>query len=212
MLQDDYINSGFKAYKTYLAIKQHFKSDKYDFFRYNGEIRASLDTFRKRNDRYFFAKVGKNMKDQQEVINFFVANIIEQGTDTWVGDMCGDEAESAYKNWQKRQMHLEKMFREEIEDLFQTASEGSGELLDYFRVKGNQHPEIVVWLLQGRMSVETFIILDRLTGFIRMIDKKIDDPYVWSKIVRKCRKYDPFVRRDSRFHKLFNDLFREYFK
>lgn len=211
MVDQNYLKGGFGAYKTYLAIKQHFKNDKYDFFKYNGEIRATPQSFEKRNDRYFFAKLAKNMS-AEEVTNFFVANMITQGTDTWVGDMCGDEAMKEYTSWQRRNMSLLKVFRDEIEDLFQTASERSGELLDFFRVKDNQHPEIVVWLLQGRISVETFIILDRLVGFIDLIDKKLDDPYVWKKIVRKCRKYEPFVKKDERFKTVLNELFREFFK
>ena len=47
----------FQAYKTYVAIKNHFTSKTYDFFKYNGRTKASRSTFEKRNDKYFFSKL-----------------------------------------------------------------------------------------------------------------------------------------------------------
>ena len=41
---------GFDVYKTYLAIKLHFQSDSYDYYKYGGKVNAKLDTFTKRKD------------------------------------------------------------------------------------------------------------------------------------------------------------------
>ena len=48
---------GFDVYKTYLAVKLHFASDTYDYYKYDGKVNAKLDTFTKRKDRYFFHKL-----------------------------------------------------------------------------------------------------------------------------------------------------------
>ena len=48
---------GFDVYKTYLAVKLHFTSDTYDYYKYDGKVNAKLDTFTKRKDRYFFHKL-----------------------------------------------------------------------------------------------------------------------------------------------------------
>ena len=45
---------GFDVYKIYLAIKLHFTSESYDYFKHNGKTTARLATFTKRRDRYFF--------------------------------------------------------------------------------------------------------------------------------------------------------------
>ena len=45
---------GFDVYKVYLGVKLHFTTDTYDYVKYGGKTNATLDTFTKRKDRYFF--------------------------------------------------------------------------------------------------------------------------------------------------------------
>ena len=37
--------TGFEVYKMYLALKQHFTKPDYDFWKYNGKIRANEKSF-----------------------------------------------------------------------------------------------------------------------------------------------------------------------
>ena len=60
---------GFSVFKTYLAIKLHFSSDTYDYFKYEGKVNCKLETFTKRNDRYFFHKLSTKYKPT-EIINY----------------------------------------------------------------------------------------------------------------------------------------------
>ena len=50
---------GYNAYKTYVALKNHFKSDSYDYFKYKGKARVKEETFLKRKDKFFFEKIRK---------------------------------------------------------------------------------------------------------------------------------------------------------
>ena len=45
---------GFEVFKAYLAIKLHFTTDTYNYDEYGGKVNCKLETFTKRNDRYFF--------------------------------------------------------------------------------------------------------------------------------------------------------------
>lgn len=49
--------TGFEVYKMYLALKQHFTKEKYDFYKYNGKVRANEKSFEESSDRYFFKKL-----------------------------------------------------------------------------------------------------------------------------------------------------------
>ena len=49
----------FECYKTYVAMKQHFTKDKYDYFKYGGKSRASATSFKGRKDRYFFERMSR---------------------------------------------------------------------------------------------------------------------------------------------------------
>ena len=66
--------SPFDTYKEYLAYKNHFTKEKYDYQRYGGKSRAKIDSFYKRKDRYFFEKMSRKYKDP-EIKDFFLASI-----------------------------------------------------------------------------------------------------------------------------------------
>ena len=65
----------FDTYKTYLALKNHFTKDNYDYHKYCGKVRASVDSFYKRKDRFWFERVSRNKTDK-EVLNYFVSNFV----------------------------------------------------------------------------------------------------------------------------------------
>ena len=54
---------GFDSYQLYLAIKLHFNSKDYDFVQYNGKVKADLNAFMKRKDKYHFGKLSRLYKD-----------------------------------------------------------------------------------------------------------------------------------------------------
>ena len=65
----------FDAYKCYLSLKNHFTKDSYDYHKYCGKTRATVQSFYKRKDRFWFEKLARNKTDE-EVVNFFVSNFI----------------------------------------------------------------------------------------------------------------------------------------
>lgn len=70
----------YDAYKAYLAIRMHFRSDSYDYFKYNGAIRSSPDTFKKRKDTRVFLKISEKL----DPLAFIAGNIMFNPNE-WVG-------------------------------------------------------------------------------------------------------------------------------
>jgi hypothetical protein len=66
--------SPFETYQAYLGIKNHFSNPKYDYFKYK-KTRATLTSFNKRKDRYFFEKTSRKYQDK-EIVNFLVSNFV----------------------------------------------------------------------------------------------------------------------------------------
>ena len=58
----------FDAYKQYLSLKNHFTKEKYDYHKYCGKSRATVQSFYKRKDRFWFEKLARN-KDDKEVVS-----------------------------------------------------------------------------------------------------------------------------------------------
>lgn len=186
----------FDTYKQYLAFKQHFTRKSYDYFRYAGKSRASLDSFYKRKDRYFFEKMSRKYSDD-DIKNFFVANFVatDNPNGLWIGEIIRS-GESVYSSWQNRQQSLYYQFTQHTEDMLSEYS-----LEELFSTSG-QHPPILKMFLSGNISIETTTIYDKIFLFGNNLDKKLTDP-VWEGISLKIKKYAPFLNIDIPKYKTY---------
>ncbi len=191
----------FDTYKCYLSLKNHFTKDSYDYHKYCGKSRATVQSFYKRKDRFWFEKFSRSKTDA-EVVEFFVSNFISC-TDPgrlWIGEMM-KEGDVRYTEWKKRTQSLSYIFKEEIESVF--TSKNFDEM---FLIKSNQHPQILKEHLQSNISLETMLILDKIVGYKTNFDKKLDDP-VWKSISMKILKYNPFLQIDIfKFKKILKEI------
>ena len=191
----------FDAYKCYLSLKNHFTKDKYDYHKYCGKSRATVQSFYKRKDRFWFEKLARN-KDDKEVVDFFVSNFITC-TDPgklWIGEMIR-EGEGRYTDWKKRNQSLSYIFKGEIESVFEDNNFDS-----MFVINGSSHPRILKLYLSGDVSIETFVILDRILGFKNQFDSKLSDP-VWETVSMRMKKYSPFLNIDVfRYKKILKEV------
>jgi hypothetical protein len=177
------------AYKIYVAVKNHFTLDSYDYFKYNKKANVSYDSFLKRKDKLFFAKLGNRKNDYLE--DFLVANFLHDPK-IWVGELLSEESESRYKDWKKRQESLTYMFKNEISFL-EGLSEN--ELNEWFHIEQNDHPKIVKRYLRGEMSLDSFVILNSILNFVPKLDKQLSDP-IYKEVSKLCKKYQPFLKYD----------------
>jgi hypothetical protein len=177
----------FDVYKTYLALKNHFTKETYDYHKYCGRSRASVASFNKRKDRYFFEKMSRQKTDEQ-IKAYFVANFVEC-TDPgrlWIGEIIAN-GEQNYSEWAKRVQSLTYMFKTESEVFISKENFSS-----LFECKPNKHPEILRKYLQKAITIETMVILDDVLGYVKKFDKKLTDP-VWETVSFKIKKYKPFL-------------------
>lgn len=177
---------GFDAYRTYVALKNHFNSKTYDFFKYSGRSKASRASFEKRNDKYFFTKLAK----RKDVVDYLVANMV-YSNDNWVGDLVNNsDADKNYRSMVKVRESLSYFFKNDLDKF-------SEPFLDNFRVEDGQHPKALKLYLEKEIHIETLIIINDLTGFMRKWNRSIDDPIVWPSVFLKCKKYRPFLKFDQ---------------
>jgi len=190
----------FDAYRCYLSLKNHFTKDHYDYIKYRGKTRATVQAFYKRKDRFWFEKFARS-KNDKEVEEFFVSNFIystDPGT-MWIGEMI-KEGEGRYQEWQKKVQSLSYIFKEETSNLF--ADDNFGAM---FAVDPPRHPTILKEYLGGKVSLETMVICDRILEYRKDWDKKLNDP-VWETVSRKIKKYSPFLNIDvPRYKKILKE-------
>lgn len=176
----------FDAYKTYLALKNHFSKPNYDYFKYAGKSRTSIASFEKRKDKYWFEKISRN-KDDKEIKDFFIANLVEADDPSrlWIGNIIRG-GDIYYKEWIKKQQSLTYLFTQQSEEML-----SSNNLVQLFDCS-KQHPPILKMFLSGKIDIETLVIWDRIFLFRNNFDKKLLDP-VWELVSLKIKKYSPFL-------------------
>ena len=190
----------FDAYRCYLSLKNHFTKDHYDYHKYRGKTRATVQAFYKRKDRFWFEKFARSKIDK-DVEECFVSNFI-YSTDPatmWIGEMI-KEGEGRYTEWKKKVQSLSYIFKEEVENVFEEQK-----VDDAFNCSKG-HPPILKSYLGGGTSLESMVIYDIIFGYRKDFDKRLNDP-VWETVSRKIKKYKPFLNINvPRYKKILKEV------
>ena len=181
----------FDVYKYYMAMKLHFDSDSYEAPKYNYKTSAKPQAFFKRRDKYHFAKLGRKFDEPRELIDFFTSQFVASNPSNsiWVGNMLEDEEK--YTQWQRKMQSLSYMFEEDINKLSEEV-ESFDEMLQIR--EGDNYPLVVERYMQDQVSLETVVILDRMTEFMKRADRTITETIVWPDVSKRIRKYGLLLR------------------
>ena len=193
----------FETYQTYLSMKNHFTNRKYDFFTYGGKSRATMTSFNKRKDKYWFEKTSRKYSDQ-EITDFLLANFVTADTpqNLWIGEII-NSGEKTYADWMKRQQSLTYLFKEQSTELL-----SEKKLEEVFNCSKG-HPIVLKKYLGGEISLETLTILEKIFSFVKNFDTKLQDP-VWESVSLKIRKYLPFLNINVfNFKKILREIVNE---
>ena len=172
------------VYLMYCALKAHFGKGDYDFVKYGGKSSATKDSFWKRTDRLFFVKTQRKYKKKEVIQDYLVSNFI-QNTKGWLGDFNDEN----YIEWKRRTQSMSYNFKEELEKI------GKVNLLG---IKRGQHPRLLKEYLGKRVSIETLVILDDISNFTKMWNKKLENDVVWPKVKKLMFDYKKFLTYDKK--------------
>lgn len=196
MIRD--LEQAFQTYKLYVALKNHFTSPYYDFFKYNGVVKAGRSTFDRRSDKYFFAKLAK----KQDLQNYLVANFVDNHQ-SWVGELVNTTtSDKVYTKWLGRQQSMSYLFESDLSKLSDNFNEN-------ILVVDKQHPRLLKLVLRKEISIETLIILNSLCKFFKHWSRSIEEQFIWPQLKFKCKKYKPFIQYDlQKYKKIVVDKFQ----
>jgi hypothetical protein len=202
-------NSGFAAYALWNALKLHFTSDSYDYFKYNGKTNVSKQTFTTNKSKYQFYKLSRKY-DLNELKNFYVANFI-QGKGDWVGDLLQDGDEN-YTKWQKTQQSLTYTFENDIMYMFDSVDGAEfWHIDDYFKPIDGGWPMLITKMMHDKISLETVCILVDILGCMPRWEKQITEDIIWPTHRRIIKKYTPFIQYDKvKFKAILKEKIKEY--
>lgn len=175
--------TGYQAYVLFLALTRHFNSS-YDFFKYNGKVKANVNSFEKTKGKFFYEKLAK----KRNVKGFILANIIAKNC-SWVGDLFNEEAEKNFIRWERVNDSITYVFSNEISQLIGSAA-------DNLMPKNGSSPRIVELFVQNKISIETlaiFVDLFNLDSKWRVFSNPLIDD-----ILSVVLKYIPFIQYDRK--------------
>lgn len=194
-------NTGYEAYELYMAIRLHFTSKNYDYFKYGGKTHVTKSAFSNRKDKFVFYKLSRKY-NLNELKELYISNFVE--SERWINEINGPEGEAAYKKWKKINQSLSYKFETDITYLLDNFDKN-----DLFMVDSGSLPQFLMEVMQGNVAIESLIILNNMTQFVDMWEKKIEDDVIWPEWRKKIQSYTPFVVYDK---KKFENIVKEKLK
>ena len=178
------------VYLMYCAMKAHFGKTDYNFIKYGGKSRVPRNSFFKRKDRYFFVKLSKKYKTENEIRNYFIANFMMEQR----GYVANFNDEN-YEKWQNRQNNFHDIFTSEIQPMIQDFN-------SLFEIKKSEHPKLMKEYLGKRISLETLIILDELVEYSKKWNEHLKDDLLWPDLKKLMNNYKWFLTFDKKQYRI----------
>lgn len=180
--------SPFEAYCMFQALKLHFTSDSYDYFKYNGKVKVTQEQFNAKRDKYYYHRLCRRY-DADQILDFIVANMLANDSQ-WVGKLLDDDADDLYTNFVKTKQSLSYKFKNDMELIMSTHD-------NPFKFEDNSYPAILNDYMRGDVAFDTLIILNDITNCFAKFDAKLKGDFLWDKFYFKARKYRPFLTYDK---------------
>lgn len=188
--------TGYDVYKEYIALKCHFTQTNYDYNRYKGKTKVTLEQFNNRKDYYQFNKIAKQCGSLDKAKELFISNFVAGKINQWSGYYATKEAMDIYYKWKRGVTSLAYILEEECKKIKSFMDGDKVTMKDLLLPKEGQHPLLLRYFIAGEISLETlmaFMIKFKLLSFW----KTIADPVIWPDILKLILKYREFVDYDK---------------
>ena len=182
----------YTVYLDYCRVKAHFTSVTYNLKASKNIRNVSRKSYENRKDKPFFYYLAKKL-NRSDNLPFFIAQFVE--APAYIGDLVMEKEQSSvrYMAWTNRMEHLQENF---AIDLWNIAEAGHtwSTILDW---TSGQHPELFQFVIQHRITPETYCFVDILTGFIQKSSKALQDT-VYTDLNLKYSKYRLLLEHTTR--------------
>ena len=197
---------GFDVYKCYLAMKLHFSKPEFDYFVYEGKVRANETTYQQRNDFYFFETIARNYS-REETMEFLLATFVasKDPTKVWIGDIKRN-GKANLLVFKKLHEGLSYFVEQDCKRLVECMEEKELTFNDLLSTLGSSPPLLSLYI-RGDIKLETLIVMDICLGFMKKWDTDLYNP-MWESVSFKVSKYKGFLSiNKSKYLKLLQGIF-----
>ena len=177
--------NGLEAYSSYLAVRNHFKTD-YDYFKYNGKMRVNEDKFRTRRDHFQFEKMAR-IYDREKFVQYLVANFVNE--EDYIFGTSQGRAMMNHKKWLKNIESFNYQFKEDIQTLRDYHSQFDS--LFIIGADGEVHPFAFKLYLREKININTLAVLNKLINYSGVWSRQ--ENTMLNDFVFILKKYTPFL-------------------
>lgn len=170
---------GYTAYKLYLAIKLHFSKESYDVFKTKGRLRATEDSYYKRNDRGIFEGLSYKFKSEKEYIQYIASNFMYDHPNVLYDPY--DYGMNYYKEFIKRKQSITRFFEDDLT-----------KVEDYIGITTDCY-EIFNLYLKDEIKLESLVILDTLENICDNVSNALIDDRIL--LVKKSHGFIKFDKQ-----------------
>ena len=197
---------GMRAYQCYMALKLHFTTKDYDYFKYSGKTRSiSEEKLKLRKDYHHFCRLERRYSSSLE--DFFVCQFVFNPKKAlWIGDMVDTQSQMIFTQWKKTLESFRYEMRLELEKLAES------DIRSLFKVSNGNHPEFLRALISKKIGLLTFLACDEVINFMPSWNQKITDEHIWPDISQRVEKFRPFFRRFEIDKSIVKDILKETFE
>ncbi|CAL9958747.1 DNA helicase loader [Vibrio phage K567] len=188
--------NGFSIFRVYCAVKAHM-GGKYDISKYKLGMKTPQSAFEKRSDKVFFERLAKRLT-LNDCYQLLVSNLAAN-PNAISYEIAGADA---HEFWLKHTGFMEiysQHYKNELLTIFTLINKEQKKFKDLFRGEG--HPVIMQLVLRNTISIETFVILNRLLNFVPVIDKDYGDDIFWHEFKTRALAYDKLLKIDEKLAK-----------
>lgn len=180
----------YSLYLTYISLKNHFTTIKYDFHKYQGKVKQTYENFAKRKDFITFSKLA-GMIEKEEILPFLVAQFVENQHITPAKILEQPiKAQKAYERWLERLDSVERTYKQDLKTLAQKTNGSWRELL---KQENTDYPFLFKLVSSKQISPETYCLLDGLFHQTEMGYQGLDKDSLFKALNLKYRKYRKFL-------------------
>lgn len=192
----------FDTFVDYLALKRHFTDPNYDYFRYNGKVKANKASFDVRKDKIFFERLAKHAADPHTVL---LSNIVSQGGKrVWICDIAfSDNAKRIAAEHIRFNESLTYNVKEQLKQFDMPFDK-------LVRIPPNGHPPLLESYITGSINLETVIVVVDVSRAYKQWKTALGEDPIAQEVLFMIDKYRPFVTYDEeKIRKVIVDVFME---
>lgn len=186
--------NGYDAYQQYLALRTHFTTKRYDYFKYSGEYKLKLSPidFKKDKSRILYDRLARKYK--KLFPDFVVANLVRFVGDTSVHELTNASAHRNFMQWRKTEESFTYLYKEDLKEIFHRTD-------DFRRMLKSENPVIISMVLSGTISFQTFSMLCEILKLHSLWDKTFAEDPVWEDLSLRTKKYTNWLPKKHEYCK-----------